>query len=358
MADTDDTGSAEAIAEPSVEPTRPNASPDAPTVPAKPQSRGGFALPLLGGILAAVAGYGLAQVLPNGWPVGPSPTLQTELAAEVAQVQALKNQVLELSQRLQEVSAIADRVAKLEAAPAPPADTVKITELEARIATLEARPAGTGGDPAALTQLRADVEALKASGSGIVSPQVQADLDAKVKETEAKLAAIEEAAKAQTHAVMARAAVRQIAAALDTGAPYAAAITDLAGQTLPAVLTDHAASGLPSLPSLQADFPAAARAALEAALRANMGQSWTERVANFLRAQTGARSLAPREGNDPDAILSRAEAALAKGDLATTLQETATLPPEAQTALAPWLARAQMRLDAQTAVQALSAQAG
>ena len=81
-------------------------------------------------------------------------------------------------------------------------------------------------------------------------------------------------------------------------------------------------------------FPTAARAGLEAALRADMGSSWTERATNFLRAQTGARSLDPREGDDPDAILSRAEAAVSAGDLATALTEIAALPEPAQTAMA------------------------
>jgi hypothetical protein len=187
---------------------------------------------------------------------------------------------------------------------------------------------------------------------------VQASLDAKVKETQDKLASIEQAAKASAAAAQTRTALGQIAAALDTGTSYTAAVANLSGTTLPAVLTDHATNGLPTLQSLQADFPDAARKALEAALRANMGQTWGKRVANFLRAQTGARSMTPREGNDPDAILSRAEAALAKGDLTATLQETAALPPEALAALAPWLARAQVRMDAETAVQALMAQVG
>ncbi|MBV5276525.1 hypothetical protein JZU56_01410, partial [bacterium] len=66
----------------------------------------------------------------------------------------------------------------------------------------------------------------------------------------------------------------------------------------------------PSAQALQASFPDSARTALEAALRANMGESWSERVGNFLRTQVGVRSLTPRDGPDPDAILSRAEAAL------------------------------------------------
>jgi hypothetical protein len=358
MADTEETGSDD------VGKTVPLPEQAVVVEPAKvavtpaPSRRRSVLWPLIGGVLAAAVGFGAAQLVPNGWPIGATTTLQAQLADEVAQVKTLQGKVLELVQQLQAVSSMADRVAKLEAAPPAAADPQQITALEARVAALENRPASSGADPAAVAALRADVEALKASGAGVISPELQASLDAKVKETEAKLAAIETSAKAQADAAMTRAAIGQLAAALDRGAPYAAAVADLAAAKLPAVLTDHAATGLPTLQSLQSEFPEAARTAIDATLRSNMGTSWSDRMKNFLRSQTGARALSPREGNDPDAILSRAEAALAKGDLPATLTEIAALPPEGQAALHAWQARAQLRLDAITAVQALSAQAG
>lgn len=354
MADTDDTGAADLGKAEPVKDEPVLAEAPAPVQAVTPQKSRSVLWPILGGVVAAAAGFGLAQVVPNGWPVQDTTSLSSQLAAEVNEVKTLKAQIVELGQRIETVSALADRVSKLETAPPAAQGGDQVAALEARIATLEARPSGTTGDPAALTQLRAEVEALKANGAGIVSPEVQAALDAKVKDTEAKLAAIEAAAQSNAEAVTARAALSQIAAALDSGAPYTAALADLKGATLPAVLTDNASAGLPTLQGLQADFPAAARAALEAALRAHMGQTWSERVATFLRAQTGARALAPREGDDPDAVLSRAEAATAKGDLATALKELSALPPEGQAAMADWQARAQLRLDAAAALQSLN----
>lgn len=102
-------------------------------------------------------------------------------------------------------------------------------------------------------------------------------------------------------------------------------------------------------------FPDPAREALEAALRANMGESWTERVSNFLRSQTGLRSLSPREGNDPDAVLSRAEAALQAGDVATAIKELEAMPEAGKPALADWLVQAQVRVEAEAAFAALAA---
>ena len=322
------------------------------TTPQAPQrKRRGLAWviwPLLGGALAAAAGYGVAQYVPNGWPMASVVTLQTQVAVLSDQVQALQAD-------LQKADA---RLASLETAPAPQSDAGQIAALELRLATLESKPMPAGTDSAALDQLRAEVAAIKTNGAAVMSAQVQADLDAKVQATEAKLTAIEQSAQAQAAATLTRAALGQIAAALDSGAPYPSAIAALVGADIAVVLTDNATAGLPSLQALQASFPDSARTALEAALRANMGESWSERVGNFLRTQVGVRSLTPRDGPDPDAILSRAEAALSAGDVAQALAEMATLPTPAQDALSAWRVRAQLRLDAQAALAALLAKAG
>ena len=322
------------------------------TTPQAPQrKRRGLAWviwPLLGGALAAAAGYGVAQYVPNGWPMASVVTLQTQVAVLSDQVQALQAD-------LQKADA---RLASLETAPAPQSDAGQIAALELRLAALESKPMPAGTDSAALDQLRTEVAAIKTNGAAVMSAQVQADLDAKVQATEAKLTAIEQSAQAQAAATLTRAALGQIAAALDSGAPYPSAIAALAGADIAVVLTDNATAGLPSLQALQASFPDSARTALEAALRANMGESWSERVGNFLRTQVGVRSLTPRDGPDPDAILSRAEAALSAGDVAQALAEIATLPTPAQDALSAWRVRAQLRLDAQAALAALLAKAG
>lgn len=325
---------------------------DTGTTPQAPQrKRRGLAWviwPLLGGALAAAAGYGVAQYVPNGWPMASVVTLQT-------QVSVLSDQVQTLQADLQKADA---RLASLETAPAPQSDAGQIAALELRLAALESKPMPAGTDSAALDQLRAEVAAIKTNGAAVMSAQVQADLDAKVQATEAKLTAIEQSAQAQAAATLTRAALGQIAAALDSGAPYPSAIAALAGADIAVVLTDNASAGLPSLQALQASFPDSARTALEAALRANMGESWSERVGNFLRTQVGVRSLTPRDGPDPDAILSRAEAALTAGDVAQALAEIATLPTPAQDALSAWRVQAQLRLDAQAALAALLAKAG
>jgi hypothetical protein len=213
---------------------------------------------------------------------------------------------------------------------------------------LESRPAGNAAaDPAAISQLKADIESLQ---SGLAAQKQAAETMAQ--EAEAKRA--DTAAQAQT--VLLSAALTKVEAALQSGAPFAEPLALLAdaGIAVPAILTDNAESGLPTIASLTASFDEPARMALEESLRGNMGETWSERVGSFLRAQTGARSLTPQEGNDPDAILSRANAAVAAGDLQTALAEIATMPEPAQVALSDWAAQAKLHLDAQTATVELA----
>jgi len=63
--------------------------------------------------------------------------------------------------------------------------------------------------------------------------------------------------------------------------------------------------------------------------------------------------VAPREGDDADAILSRAEAAVRSGDLDAALSELSGLPDVAKSALSEWQSRAQTRLEAKTAADGL-----
>ena len=64
--------------------------------------------------------------------------------------------------------------------------------------------------------------------------------------------------------------------------------------------------------------------------------------------------MTPKDGADPDAVLSRAEAALKEGRLNDALAEIETLPPEASAAMDGWVARARARRAAQDAAESLA----
>ena len=366
------------LAEPVAEPL--SAGKDDPTSvdPSPSQSRpapkeaSSFLPAVGGGVVAAILGFGLSyfNVLDLQRPAPDLAALTSRLATTESSLTVTQENLAALQKEALGPSKpdpdLQNRLAMLETAAANPPEAPGLAALNARIDGLEARLAeiaalpsdGTGVSAAALSALQTDIRALKAAG-----PNTSAELTAMVDDTiaqlnAAKAAAEEMTAKAasQAQTSMQAAAISQLRSALDSGGAFTGALASLDGIVIGPELAAHAATGLPTLDALQDSFPDAARLALEAALRANMGESWTSRISTFLRSQTGARSLTPREGNDPDAILSRAEAALAKSDLDTALSEIATLPPEAVSAMADWTTLAERRRQAEIAVGDLAAQ--
>ena len=357
---------------PVAEPSRVSEPAARATAPVRRRSGGGMLVGLLiGAAVAAGAGYGVQRYLLPQTTFDATP-LEARLTAAEAEAQALRAELAQLSERAATPpvpdQALLARIDALEARetpePGPLPDlaplSARLDAVEASLAALADMPSGTGVAPAALAALQADVAALKSQDAGVPGElsALAAAVEDRLTEAEARAADLTTQANAIAAAATRSAALGQIAAALDSGLPYRAALTALGDADVPVALAAHADTGLPSIATLRAAFPEAARLALEQALRANPGESWTDRVGTFLRNQTGARSLAPREGTDPDAVLSRAEAALAGSDVAAALAELAALPPEGQAALADWTARAQLRLDAETALTGLLQDAG
>ena len=100
----------------------------------------------------------------------------------------------------------------------------------------------------------------------------------------------------------------------------------------------------------------AARDGLAAALKSSSANDGAMGViGNFLRVQTGARSVEPREGSDPDAVLSRADAAVKAGDIAGALEQIGALPQPGQDAMSGWVAQARTWVEANAALSALAA---
>ncbi|TMV75503.1 hypothetical protein FGG78_28640, partial [Thioclava sp. BHET1] len=160
--------------------------------------------------------------------------------------------------------------------------------------------------------------------------------------------------------VAAEVALGRIRTALQIGGGYSPALATLKaeGVSVPAEIAGPAQSGVETLAALNESFPAAARAALKTSLKADMGQGYLSRVSAFLRSQTGLRSLSPRAGDDPDAVLSRAQADLDAGKLDAALGEIAKLPKPGQEAMSDWLTKARARQAALKAAAALSADLG
>lgn len=342
-------------------------APSQPIAPAQKSSSGILPL-ILGGAVVAGLGFAAGTYAPI-IRTAPASDVTNELKAEVDKL-SKQLSTMEANSKPVDLSQIEARLGSLESQPSGSATTPDVSGLEQaisaldqRIAAVESAPsAGTGSLPAdaqeVISVLRSELADMKSANSAATE-----EIKATVAETEAKLAdaqAEAERLKAEAEktaaAAIRRSAVSRIAAALESGGPYASALTELDGLDVPAVLTKNADSGIPSALDLAEAFPEAARNALDASLAAQIGGSWQDRATAFLKSTTGARSLTPREGDDPDAILSRAEDDVRRDDLAKALEEIATLPEQGQSAFADWILRAKMRLEAKAAVAQLTAE--
>ena len=227
--------------------------------------------------------------------------------------------------------------------------TARLAAQQSRIDELAARPAVEPAAAAQVQELAAQAETLQARIAAAADEAEQ-----RIAAAEAQAAELQESAEAANRRARAATAAAALQAALETGGAREQALADLraAGVEPPAVL----AGDLPTLGELRSSFPAAAREALAAALKeARESDGALGAIGNFLRVQTGARSVEPREGSDPDAILSRADAAVNAGDIQGALAEIAGLPQPGQAAMADWTARAQAWVDANAALAALAA---
>lgn len=310
--------------------TAPDAAPVTPTG-AKP----GFMPLLLGGVVAGAIGYG-AHFLTADQGVD-----QTGLAALQADLAALRQDMPTAPDLAPLESQLTELRAEIAALERPDADSGVVSALEARIDTLVSDSdalAGTLRD--AQSQMEADLA------------QMQADLADLRDLAENRVATAEDA----VDAALARSGLDSLRAALQTGQPFADATDRIAqaGYDVPAVLRDNAASGIATLEHLQDSFPDAARAAIRESLGAAPVDSAGERMVNFLRAQTGARSTVPRQGDDPDAVMSRAAVAVEAGDLDTAVSLLDELPDAGRAAVSDWHAAATARVQAIVQTDVLS----
>ncbi|WBU57213.1 COG4223 family protein [Paracoccus sediminicola] len=180
--------------------------------------------------------------------------------------------------------------------------------------------------------------------------QVKSEIESAAAEARDSLSSVQSEAEAATQRAQAVASVAALGAALERGGSPTEAVEQLenSGVEVPEPLAQE---DLPTLDQVQIGFDAASRAALRASLQAGDGNGGAMgAVGNFLRMQTGARSVEPREGNSADAILSRAGALVEQGDLSTALEELQALPDAGQEAMADWRAQAEAYLAAEAAL--------
>ena len=345
------------------------AEPAAPAAAAAPQvvretvveRKGGFVPMVLGGVIAAGLGWGVASWQAGTLPFAagaPDPfrdEVTTGLSGQAERLTALEGRVEDLSSQLSGIDMAAlqtqaeDLSSRLGALEGAQSDQgTQLGDLAGRIDTLETRPVEESVSPEAMAAYE---EALADVRRAIEAQRTEVE-----RMTQESLAAQADASD-QAQLAQSRAALADVSTALRDGTPYDEPLSVLTtnGVTVPEVLASSAAEGVPTLAALTEEFPPLARDALSAARRAEATtEDTTARVTTFLANQLGARSVTPRDGSDPDAVLSRAEAALRSGDLAATLQELEALPAPAAEVLTGWTARAETRQGALDAADAVA----
>lgn len=366
--DDDETEGAQADEKPQPDPEPEPAAAEpapapAPVVQEKViERKGGFFPMLLGGVVAAALGYGVSAYQSGTLPflgAAEEDTFEADtraaLDSQAGEIEALKGSVQAANDAVSgiDLSALESSVSDLGARFDSVSGEIeglsdRIGTLDARLEEMEKRPVAETVPPEAIAAYERELDSVREA----IATQRQ-----EVEEMTRQALAAEANAEDQAALSQARAALSTIMSALTDGAPYADALAEIEanGTTVPAALSAPAADGVPTLAALTEAFPPAARAALSAARRSEaQAESGTGRFTTFLADQLGARSVTAREGDGPDAVLSRAEAALRGGDLGQTLTELEALPDQATAPLSDWIAAATARRDAVAAAEAVA----
>lgn len=348
--------------------------------PAEPR-KSGFFPTVLGGVIAAGLGAGATYWAIPHLPVSLRPDMGAAVSTD-AQLDASRTAATEaaraevqaqtdtLISRATDAGADAARQVIANAAPDDPQNgtpaalpveiTDKLSGLEKTVADLTARlsqpaEAAPGGvSQAALDDLTARLSQQQARIEELAArPAVDPATAEQVEALATQAQELQKSTEAANRRAQAATAASVLQAAIDSGAAREQPLADLAaaGVEVPAVLSGD----IPRLDQLRAEFAPAARAGLRASGNAqSANEGAMGKIGNFFRVQTGARSVEPREGNDPDAVLSRADAAVEAGDIRGAMSQIGALPQPGQDAMSTWTARAQVWVDANAALAALA----
>lgn len=289
----------------------------------------------------------------------PAPDLSDEVASLRDTLGGVEDGLADLQGQIgtieEEIGGLGNRLTAVEDRPIPTSDDsdVSSSEIESLRTRLEEQRADMEAQRSAIEEQRSQIEA---QNSAIAEQQEMLatqsdDLAALRDEAESEAQTARESARA----TLQRAALSRVMTALDTGEPFTDALTDLdeTGVEVPGPLADAAEIGVPRQNDLAESFPDAARTALSR-VRDTQDSLGAVEIGNFFRNQLGMRSLVPREGDDPDAILSRAEAAVRDARIGDALSELDSLPEDARGALDDWVMRATQRQEALSAANALA----
>jgi len=151
-----------------------------------------------------------------------------------------------------------------------------------------------------------------------------------------------------------------LVAAAQSGRSFQAELDAFAAQNdgdVQDLIAANAQNGLPSIFQLEEEFSQASHLAIRASIKSEAGDGTLSKVSAFFQSQVATRSLAPKEGDTADAILSRMSAAVSSGDMSKVLSEAEKLGDTARAPLTGFLNKARLRYNVLSAIDALGTQA-
>lgn len=195
----------------------------------------------------------------------------------------------------------------------------------------------------------------------VAPPSPPASASAEVAALSARLQRVEGDQRRVTEAAAAVLAAASLAEAAQGSRPFADELMAI-GRMLPAstdlrALQRVAQAGAPTRAALAAEFSDLASPAAAAARAPAQGAGFFARAAHALARVFTIRRVDHARGDSPDAVLARAEALVADGDLEAALAELDRLPAGGKEALAAWRAKAERRLEIDERVSAIRAAA-
>ncbi len=220
----------------------------------------------------------------------------------------------------------------------------------------EEAAAKLSGYQAVITGMKAQLDAL-AANNGTLNQRIDEVSASSVR----RVKQAEDDANAKVASTATTKLLTDINSALDSGASFQAALDGLAKIAAiapPPELSSIAPTGTTSWANLRSAFSEVAHAALRADTQANADNGVMSKFGAFLRTQVGTRSLERRDGDDTNAVLSRIEDELIRGNLTKSLIESNSLPEAPKAAMTEWLAALTRLSNAQSAMAQLTSTLG
>jgi hypothetical protein len=189
--------------------------------------------------------------------------------------------------------------------------------------------------------------------TSVAAPVASADPSALA----SRLDKLESGRKGLGDAATAALAAASLSQAAETGRPFLNELNAVA-QLMPDsravdALRPFADKGAPSRAVLVAEFPEMARRADFAANTPGAHAGLLARLTHALSVLFTVRQVDRLTGNDPDAILARAERKVNDGDLEGAVKELDSLPPKGREAASVWRERALQRVQIQSRVSTI-----